>query len=100
MLRDVRGDRVPRPAAVVFAASAEHVCTVLRWAKENHTPVVPRGGGSGVWGGAEAIKRCVLLDLSRMNRILDVDEVSQTVRTEAGATGGRLEAELNRHGLT
>jgi alkyldihydroxyacetonephosphate synthase len=62
--------------------------------------VVPRGGATGVAGGAEAIKRCVVLDTSRLNRILAIDEVSQTVGLQAGVTGGALEAALAPKGLT
>jgi alkyldihydroxyacetonephosphate synthase len=99
MLRDVRGDRVPPPGALAFPQSTEHVATVLRWARETGTPVVPRGGASGLSGGAEAIQRSLVLDLSRMNAILGIDEVSQTVDAQAGVRGGHLEAAVNERGL-
>jgi alkyldihydroxyacetonephosphate synthase len=100
MLREVRGDRMPRPMAVVFAGSTDDVAETLRWAQETGTPVVPRGGGSGVCGGAQAIWRGVVLDLSRMDRVLDVDPRSQVVVAEAGVRGDRLEEALHEHGLT
>jgi alkyldihydroxyacetonephosphate synthase len=100
MLREVRGDRMPRPMAVVFPSSTEDVSETLRWAQETGTPVVPRGAGSGVCGGAQAIWRGVVLDLSRMDRVLEVDPESQTVAVQAGARGDRVEGALNERGLT
>jgi alkyldihydroxyacetonephosphate synthase len=100
MLREVRGDRMPRPMAVVFPSSTEDVAETLRWAQETGTPVVPRGAGSGVCGGAQAVWRGVVLDLSRMDRVLEVDASSQVVVAEAGVRGDRLEEALQEHGLT
>jgi alkyldihydroxyacetonephosphate synthase len=91
---------MPRPMAVVFPARTEDVAETLRWAQETRTPVVPRGAGSGVCGGAQAIWRGVVLDLSRMDRILEIDPESQTATVEAGVRGDRLEEGLNAQGLT
>jgi alkyldihydroxyacetonephosphate synthase len=76
------------------------VATTLAWAAETGTAIVPRGAGTGVTGGAEAIRRCIVLDTTRMARVLDVDEVSQTVTAQAGTRGRELERVLGRHGLT
>lgn len=100
MLRDARGDRVPPPGALAFPRTAEQVATILRWATETGTPVVPRGGASGLAGGAEAIQQSLVLDLSRMQAILAVDEVSQTVTAQAGVRGDQLEAAVAARGLT
>ena len=100
LLRRVRGEEPPAPAAVVFPASTEDVAAVLAWAGETRTAVIPRGAGSGVCGGAQAEAGAVVLDLSRMDRITGVDAVSQTVRTEAGVRGDRLEEYLAGHELT
>ena len=100
LLRRVRGDELPVPAAVIFPASTEEVATVLTWASQTFTAVIPRGGGSGVCGGAQAETRLAVLDLSRMNRITDVDLVSQTISVEAGVRGDQLEEALAEHGLT
>jgi alkyldihydroxyacetonephosphate synthase len=100
LLRRVRGDELPVPAAVVFPARTEEVATVLAWACEARVAVIPRGGGSGVCGGATADAGSIVLDLSRMNHVTDVDPVSQVVRAEAGVRGGQLEDVLAGHGLT
>ena len=100
LLRRVRGDELTEPAAVVFPVSTAEVATVLAWASETGTAVIPRGGGSGVCGGAEADQGAVVLDLSRMDRVGPVDPVSQTVDVQAGVRGDRLEEALAEHGLT
>ena len=100
LLRRVRGDDLPEPAAVVFPARTEEVATVLAWASQTGTAVIPRGAGSGVCGGAQAETQAIVLDLSRMDRIGPIDSVSQTVEVQAGVRGDRLEEELATHGLT
>jgi alkyldihydroxyacetonephosphate synthase len=86
--------------AVVFPRTTEDVSATLAWAVETGTAVVPRGGGSGVTGGAQAAWRGVVLDLSFMNAIGPIDVDSLTVEAEAGTHGDRLEAALGREGLT
>jgi alkyldihydroxyacetonephosphate synthase len=106
LLRRCRGDELPVPAAVLFPARTEEVATVLAWAGEAHVAVIPRGGGSGVCGGAGMPAGAaggagsVVLDLSRMNQITAVDPVSQVVTAEAGVRGDQLEDALAAHGLT
>ncbi len=100
LLRRVRGDDLPEPAAVVCPARTEEVATVLAWASQTGTAVIPRGAGSGVCGGAQAETQAIVLDLSRMDRIGPIDPVSQTVQVQAGVRGDRLEEELATHGLT
>jgi len=100
LLRRVRGDDLPVPAAVIFPARTEEVATALAWAGEARVAVIPRGGGSGVCGGATAEAGSVVLDLSRMNHVTGVDLVSQVVQAEAGVRGDQLEDALASHGLT
>jgi alkyldihydroxyacetonephosphate synthase len=100
LLRQVRGDDLPEPAAVILPADTGQVATVLAWATETGTAVVPRGGGSGVCGGAQADSSAVVLDLSLMDRIGPVDAISQTVDVQAGVRGDRLEEALAASDLT
>ena len=100
LLRRVRGDELPVPAAVVFASCTQDVATVLAWADQTRTAVIPRGGGSGVCGGSEAVAGSVVLDLSRMDAITDVDLTSRVVHVQAGVRGGQLDDALAEHGLT
>jgi glycolate oxidase len=61
------------PAAVVMARAVEDVSATLAWATKHEVPVVPRGAGSGLSGGANAVDGCVVLSLERMARIIEVD---------------------------
>jgi alkyldihydroxyacetonephosphate synthase len=100
LLRRARGDELPVPAAVVFPACTEDVATVMSWASDTRTAVIPRGGGSGVCGGALADAGSVVLDLSRMDNVTGVDVVSRVVDAQAGVRGEQLEDALAEHGLT
>ena len=100
LLRRERGEAPGPPAAVVFPSSTQDVAAVLAWASRTGTAVVPRGGGSGVCGGAQAGAGSVVLDLSRMNAVTGVDLVSQAVDVQAGVRGDQLEDALAPHGLT
>jgi alkyldihydroxyacetonephosphate synthase len=87
------------PDAAVSPADEAGVAAVLRFANERGLPVVPRGGGSGSQGGAVPVGGGILLDLTRLDRIVAVDEESLTVTAEAGVKGDALERELNERGL-
>ncbi|MGH2813416.1 MAG: FAD-binding oxidoreductase [Actinomycetota bacterium] len=100
LLADRRDKPFPAPLAAVRPRSTEEVALVLEWARANGLIVVPRGGGSGVCGGAVPGEGSVVLDLTGMDRILDVDEQSGVVRAEAGVGGPRLEAALGEAGFT
>jgi len=87
------------PDVAVLPSDEAGVASVLRFANERGLPVVPRGGGSGSQGGAVPVGGGLLLDLTRLDRILDVDEESLTVTAEAGVNGEVLERTLNERGL-
>src|SRR5215217_4981145 len=93
------GTPLARPDVVVRPRSEEDVAEVLRLADAHRVPVVPWGGGSGTQGGALAIEGGIVLDLTSLDAILEIDEVSLTVTAQAGVNGKRLEAELNARGL-
>ena len=92
--------QLPLADVVVRPESTEQVEGVVRIASEYRMPVVPRGGGSGTQGGTFALYGGIAVDLTRMNRILEVDETSLTVTVQAGIDGSVLEKELNGLGLT
>jgi alkyldihydroxyacetonephosphate synthase len=87
------------PAVAVRPSDEAGVAATLRLANERRIPVVPRGGGSGSQGGAVPVDGGIVLDLTRLDRILEVDEESLTVTAEAGVNGLTLERELNERGL-
>jgi glycolate oxidase len=73
-----------RPALVVLPGSTEEVAEVIRIAHEVGMPIVPRGAGTGLSGGARPLAGCVLVSLSRMKRILEVDLENEWARVEPG----------------
>lgn len=85
-----------RPKAVAFPRGPQDVVTLLRYATENHIPVIPRGGGSGVAGGC--LGDGIVIDFSRtMRRMLEID--GQTVRVEPGINRNALNRQLASEGL-
>ena len=95
-----RGERVPTPDVIVHPASTAEVAEVVRLANRHHIPLIPWGGGSGTQGGALPIHGGIMLDMKRMNRLLEINERSFTVTAQAGINGGQLEWALNDRGLT
>ncbi|WP_245155970.1 FAD-linked oxidase C-terminal domain-containing protein [Nocardioides sp. 503] len=87
------------PLALVRAASVEDVQATLRLAHEARVPVVPRGAGSGVAGGAIAGAGSVVLDISGMDRVLELDPVDEVAVVEPGVITAHLDAAAREHGL-
>ena len=84
---------------VVRPGSSVEVSQVIQWANEHRVPVIPYGGGTGVMGGVVPAQGGLVLDVKRMNRVLEVDAGSMTARVEAGIVLGDLEDMLADHGL-
>ena len=74
------------PGCVVFAKETEQVVTLLRFANQTRTPVVTRGSGTGLSGGSLPVPGCLVLCLSKMSRVLELDRANLTLLTESGAT--------------
>jgi glycolate oxidase len=89
-----------KPAAVVFAENVPHVQSVLREANRSRTPVVTRGAGTGLAGGAAATEGCVILDVSRMNRIREIVPADELAIVEPGVITASLDSAVAAYGLT
>jgi len=74
------------PLAVVLPRTTAEVCRILKFCGENRVKVVARGAGTSLSGGALPANDAVVIGLSRMNRILDVDFLNRTATVEAGIT--------------
>jgi len=88
-----------RPLCLIAPASTEEVSAVLRIADSRGIPVVPQGGLTGLAGGASAVEGAVLLDLSRMDKVLRVDPVDQIAVVQPGVITADLNAAVTAHGL-
>ena len=84
---------------VVVARDVPHVQEVLRRAHAEGTAVVTRGAGSGLAGAAVADGGAIVLDVSRLDRILSIDPVDGVARVEPGVITAELDAAAAVHGL-
>ncbi len=87
------------PNYVVKPKSAEEVHKIINLANEDLTPVVPVSSGVHFNGAAIPKQGGIVVDLSRMNKILEVDELNRRVRIEAGVTWEQLTDELGKRGF-
>lgn len=72
------------PRAVCFPQTTGQVSRIMRLASESGVPVVPRGAGTGLSGGALAREGAIVLGFARMNRILEIDAPNQRARVQPG----------------
>ncbi len=86
------------PLAVVRAGSSEDVAATLRWASARGVPVVVRGAGSGLSGGATALAGGIVLSLERM-RAVRVEPAMRVIVAQAGALNAAVKAAAAEHGL-
>ena len=78
--------------ALVFAKSSEEIQKVIEFANENGVHVTVRGSGTGLTGATVPLHRGIVLDLSKMNRILELDEENLTLTVEPGVVLQDLQA--------
>ena len=88
-----------QPLAVAFPTSTEDVSAVVRACARHKVPVVARGGGSGLSGGANAMDGWIVLATDAMDRILDIDSDNLVVVTQPGVVTKDLEAAVEAEGL-
>ena len=87
------------PDAVALPDSSEQVAALLKLANQYSFPVIPRGAGSGMTGGALPVKGGLVIGLSRMNRIIEIDSDNMIAVVEPGVITGELQAELKKQRL-
>ncbi len=87
------------PEAVVFPESGNTVSAILKLANQEKFFIIPRGSGSGMTGGAVPVNGGVVMAMSRMNRILDIDTQTLTARVEPGVITGDFHKAVEALGL-
>ena len=103
-MESYRRDQTPvvtpgQPRCVLLAGSTQHVVAALAWAQQYRVPVVPRGGGTSLAGGATATDGCLVLSTARMTSILEVDAANEVAVAEAGVFNADLDRAAAQHGL-
>src|SRR3954471_18921987 len=85
--------------ALVRPRSTEEVRQVVLAAREHRVPLVPQGGRTGLFGGANAVDGCVLLSTERMTEILELDVADQVAVVQPGVVNAQLSRAVAEHGL-
>jgi alkyldihydroxyacetonephosphate synthase len=104
LVRQRRGELGRIPDVVVRPGDEAAVTGIMRAALDADAVVIPFGGGTSISGSLEAptdeTRTVISVDLGRMDRLLEIDEISRLARVQAGVYGPRLEEQLNARGWT
>ncbi len=87
------------PSGVAFPGSVEEVCSIMQLANETPFPVIPRGAGTGMTGGSLPVEGGLILAMSRLNRILEIDRENQVAVVEPGVITGQFQTAVKQEGL-
>ncbi len=102
VVRNLHGEVGPLPDLVARPRDEADVVDLLDWCSRESVPVIPYGGGSSVVGGVEPRfdEPALTLDLTALDKVIEIDAVSRAARIQAGVYGPHLEDQLRPHGLT
>jgi alkyldihydroxyacetonephosphate synthase len=98
-LHPAKRPQVTIPLCSVLPSSTDEVRRIVLLANEEKVPIVPYGGGSGLMGGALSVQAGIVVDLRRMDQILDLDTQARSARVQAGTVLEALEKRLSREGF-
>jgi len=87
------------PEAVIFPANTAEISAIMQLANQQGFPVVPRGAGSGMTGGALPVAAGLVMAMSRLNHILEIDAANQVAVVEPGVITGDFQREVAKVGL-
>jgi len=87
------------PDVVVLPGSTEEVSEILKLANKRRIPVVPRAAGTGLNDGAVPLRKGILLDIKRLDQVLELDAVNMTVTIQTGINNQELSRTLKRYGF-
>ena len=87
------------PMAVVLPHTTEQVAQIMELANQYDIPVVPRGAGTSLAGGAIPVENAIVVCLSRMNKILDINYTNRTATVQAGVTNLAISKAVDEQGF-
>ena len=98
-LRDISFHQGTLPAGIIWPVTTEEVSRILAWAYENDVPVTPWGAGTSTEGNPVPTRGGLVMDLTRMNRILDIRPQDLQADVEPGVLRKELNRQTGKHGL-
>jgi alkyldihydroxyacetonephosphate synthase len=99
-LNEFQGRHAPKPLCIVRPISVDDVVATVNICREAGVALITYGLGSGVCGGVIATPHSVLLDMSSMNRVREIDPINMLASFDAGHNGGAAEAAVASKGMT
>ena len=87
------------PNAIVFVKTIEQVQKIVKLAYKNEIPIIPRGAGTNLCGGCLCPKGGIILNFSKMNKILDINSTNMTANVQMGVVVGDLQKEVEKFNL-
>src|SRR5690554_826182 len=87
------------PEVVVFPESDEQISEIVKLANSERFNVVPRGAGTGLSGGSIPVENCVVIVMTRWNKILEIDTHNLTATVQPGVVTAKFQAEVEKLGL-
>jgi alkyldihydroxyacetonephosphate synthase len=107
LVRGFNGDFASAPDWVFYPSTEEHLLALFRFCEADSVALIPYGGGTSVVGGTEfraapggRHRGVACVDLSRLDKVLEIDTASRAARIQAGATGPRISQQLSTQGLS
>ena len=105
VVRGFRGQFSSPPDFVACPRDETDIERLLEWCSAERVAAIPYGGGTSVVGGVQpcvdsAYNGAISIDLGRLNRVIEVDDISRAARIQGGASGPELEAQLAQSGFT
>jgi FAD/FMN-containing dehydrogenase len=88
-----------KPSCIVYAENSQHVQGIVRYANDYKIPVTPRSSGVAFYGASLPDQGGIVIDLTRMNKVLKIDPGNKFVKIEPGVTWGQIQPELEKQGL-
>lgn len=88
-----------KPEAVIFPDDEEQISEIVKLANSESFNIVPRGSGTGLSGGAVPVENCILLVMTKWNKILEVDTKNHAATVQPGVITARFQQEVEKHGL-
>ena len=95
---DFSGEKV-KPIAIFFPKNEEEVVKIVKYASQRKIPIIAWGYGTSVTGATACDKNCILIDMSKMNKILEINEIDWYVRVQPGVKLIDLFEELEKKGF-